>query len=184
MASKCRGMIPGQADCTFRMAQQHTAVVKSIGWPFSGSARSCTPTQTRPVLQMRPATGPPYSCPCGAGFGTLARLQWHVNGVHPPGSKHSPSLGLLPRMGGSYIVHDPESRAVLLCDLARYPVSGGINLQAEPSKKRNIYCHSGCGPIWVFLVDLGANTANFRGGGWCLFFGRQKKRIHKKKFRL
>ena len=28
----------------------------------------------------------PYSCSCGAGFGTLTCLQWHANQVHPPGS--------------------------------------------------------------------------------------------------
>ena len=72
-----------------------------------------------------PPTGPAYWCPCGAGFDTLTRLRWHTNGVHPPGSQHSSSLGLLSRIGGSYVVYDPETRAVYLCGLARFPVSGG-----------------------------------------------------------
>ena len=72
-----------------------------------------------------PPTGPAYWCPCGAGFETLTRLRWHTNGVHPPGSQHPSSLGLLPRIGGSYVVYDPETRAVHLCGLARFPVSGG-----------------------------------------------------------
>ena len=72
-----------------------------------------------------PPTGPAYWCPCGTGFETLARLRWHTNGVHPPGSQHSSSLGLLPRNGGSYVVYDPETRAAHLCGLARFPVSGG-----------------------------------------------------------
>ena len=63
--------------------------------------------------------------PIEAGFETLTRLQWHTNGVHPPGSQHSSSLGLLPRNGGSYVVYDPETRAVHLFGLARFPVSGG-----------------------------------------------------------
>ena len=72
-----------------------------------------------------PPLGLPYWCLCGASFDTLTRLQWHVNGVHPPGSQHSSSLGPLPRIGGSYIVYDPESRAIVLCGMARYPISGG-----------------------------------------------------------
>ena len=72
-----------------------------------------------------PPLGRPYWCLCGANFDTLTRLRWHVNGVHPPGSQHSSSLGLLPRIGGSCIVYDPESRAIILCGIARYPVSGG-----------------------------------------------------------
>jgi len=72
-----------------------------------------------------PPKGPSDSFLCGAGFGTLTRLQWHTDGVHPPGSPHSSSLGLLPRIKGSYVVYDPESRAVHLCGLARFPVSGG-----------------------------------------------------------
>ena len=72
-----------------------------------------------------PPLGLPCWCLCGASFGTLTRLQWHVSGVHPTGSQHSSSLGLLPRIGGSYIVHDSESRAIVLCGMARYPVSGG-----------------------------------------------------------
>ena len=45
--------------------------------------------------------------------------------VRPPGSQQSSSLGLLPRIGGSYVVYDPVSRAVRLCGLARFPMSGG-----------------------------------------------------------
>ena len=71
----------------------------------------------------------PYSCSCGAGFGTLTRPQWHANQVHPPGSQHSASLGFLPRIGGSCIVYDPISRAVCLCGMARFPMSG----RNEPS---------------------------------------------------
>ena len=71
-----------------------------------------------------PPLGLPYWCLCGASSDTPSRLQWHVNGVNPPGSQHSSSLGLLPRMRGSYKVYDPESRAIILCGLARYPVSG------------------------------------------------------------
>ena len=67
----------------------------------------------------------PYTCSCGEGFETMVRLQWHVNQAHPPGSQHSVSLGLLPRTGGSYILYDPLTRAVCLCGLARFPISGG-----------------------------------------------------------
>ena len=67
----------------------------------------------------------PYTCSCGEGFETMVRLQWHVNQAHPPGSQHSASLGLLPRTGGSYILYDPLTRAVCLCGLARFPISGG-----------------------------------------------------------
>jgi hypothetical protein len=66
-------------------------------------------------LSDPPPSGPPFRCPCGAGFDTLARLQWHVNGPHPAGSQHSSALRLLPRMGGAYIVHDLATRAVRLC---------------------------------------------------------------------
>ena len=45
--------------------------------------------------------------------------------MHPPGTQRSSSLGLLPRIGGSYVIYDPEPRAIILCGLARYPVSGG-----------------------------------------------------------
>ena len=72
-----------------------------------------------------PPLGLPYWCLCGASFDTLTRLQWHVNGVHPPGSQHSSSLRLLSRIGGSYIIYDPETRAIILCGMARYPISGG-----------------------------------------------------------
>jgi len=72
-----------------------------------------------------PPLGLPYWCLCGASFDTLTRLQWHVSGVHPPGSQHSSFLRLLPRIGGSYIIYDPETRAIILCGMARYPISGG-----------------------------------------------------------
>ena len=67
----------------------------------------------------------PYFCSCEAGFDTMTRLQWHVNQVHSPGSQHSASLGLLPRTGGSCIIYDLISRAVCLCGMARFPISGG-----------------------------------------------------------
>ena len=50
----------------------------------------------------------------------MVRLQ-----VHPPGSQHPASLGLLPRTGGSCIIYDPISQAVCLCRMARFPISGG-----------------------------------------------------------
>ena len=48
-----------------------------------------------------------------------------LTGSTPPGEIHSATLRNLPRIGGAYIIYHEETRAVLLCGMARFPVSGG-----------------------------------------------------------
>ena len=46
-------------------------------------------------------------------------------GPPPPGEIHSATLRNLPRIGGAYVVYHEETQAVLLCGMARFPISGG-----------------------------------------------------------
>ena len=115
-ASPCSMSIPGFIPSVWSRVASDLPNFAHDSWVATGSSA----WESDP-----PPLGLPYWCLCGASFETLIRLQWHVGGVHPPGSQHSSSLGLLPRIGGSCIIYDPESRAIILCGMARYPVSGG-----------------------------------------------------------
>ena len=55
----------------------------------------------------------------------MQRLQWHVNRVHFPGEIHSATYRNLPRIGGAYVIYHEETRAVLICGMARFPIYGG-----------------------------------------------------------
>ena len=50
-----------------------------------------------------------------------------LTGLTPPVIPTQPPFVLrnLPHIGGAYVIYHEETRAVLLCGMARFPVSGG-----------------------------------------------------------
>ena len=109
-----------------RSAKSATSL--TTGWSrTTGRTSSRTKVRSRTFHQERMTTSPPPRTGPLRRANRARQLTCRWTRVHPPGSQHSSSLGLLPHIGGSYIVYDPVSRAVRLCGLAGFPVSGGTN---------------------------------------------------------
>ena len=67
-----------------------------------------------------------YQCICGKNFPTIQRLQWNVSRVPPLVKSTQPNfVTSLASEELMYVIYHEETRAVLLCGMARFPVYGG-----------------------------------------------------------